>query len=194
MEPCERKGYNSRINITFRFYREDFRPYPRLCSVLASALAQGLDKGREASEGRVKREGTPICRCGIPTYVFRFLPCLLSEVSHELIFCETSMIVLGRSILRADQKGKVRASQPPPPPATSITSTTATSTNNTKHNDERDDKEERSPLDRVLQGMVYFWQCQSSSITGTEKGCGFFRILDMKAEGRGPCFGDGEGR
>ena len=27
------------------------------------------------------------------------------------------------------------------------------------------------------------------------KGCGFFRILDMKAEGRGPCVGGlGQGR
>jgi hypothetical protein len=35
--------------------------------------------------------------------------------------------------------------------------------------------------------MVFFWQCQSPGQTGDMKGCGFFRILDMKAEGRGPC-------
>lgn len=38
--------------------------------------------------------------------------------------------------------------------------------------------------------MVFFWQCQSPGQTGDMKGCGFFRILDMKAEGRGPCITD----
>jgi len=38
--------------------------------------------------------------------------------------------------------------------------------------------------------MVFFWQCQSPGQTGDMKGCGFFRILDMKAEGRGPCVVD----
>lgn len=38
--------------------------------------------------------------------------------------------------------------------------------------------------------MVFFWQCQSPGQTGDLKGCGFFRILDMGAEGRGPCIGD----
>lgn len=35
--------------------------------------------------------------------------------------------------------------------------------------------------------MVFFWQCQAPGQTGDMKGCGFFRILDMRAEGRGPC-------
>lgn len=47
----DRKGYTSRINITFRFYRPDFRPYPGL------------------GPGGAKRQGTPVCRCGIPWYV-----------------------------------------------------------------------------------------------------------------------------
>jgi hypothetical protein len=38
--------------------------------------------------------------------------------------------------------------------------------------------------------MVYFWQCQAPSRTGDMKGCGFFKILDMRGEGRGPCWGD----
>lgn len=38
--------------------------------------------------------------------------------------------------------------------------------------------------------MVFFWQCQSPGTTGDMKGCGFFKILDMKGEGRGPCWGD----
>ncbi len=33
--------------------------------------------------------------------------------------------------------------------------------------------------------MIFFWQCQSPGQTGDLKGCGFFRILDMKAEGAG---------
>lgn len=58
VEPHKRKGFNSRINITFRFYRDDFRPYPAL------ALQGGKDE-----KGGMKREGTPFCRCGIPTSV-----------------------------------------------------------------------------------------------------------------------------
>jgi hypothetical protein len=52
-------------------------------------------------------------------------------------------------------------------------------------------------LDQALSGstvkpddMVYFWQCQSPGNTGELKGCGFFKILDMGGEGRGPCWGD----
>lgn len=37
--------------------------------------------------------------------------------------------------------------------------------------------------------MLFFWQCQSPGATGDMKGCGFFKILDMKGEGRGPCIG-----
>ena len=38
--------------------------------------------------------------------------------------------------------------------------------------------------------MAFFWQCQSPGATGTLKGCGFFRMLDMVTEGRGPCIID----
>lgn len=38
--------------------------------------------------------------------------------------------------------------------------------------------------------MIFFWQCQAPGQTGDMKGCGFFRILDMKGEGRGPCIVD----
>jgi hypothetical protein len=37
--------------------------------------------------------------------------------------------------------------------------------------------------------MKFFYQCQSQTQTGDLKGCGFFRVLDMEAEGRGPCLG-----
>nr|ODN87339.1 hypothetical protein L203_03612 [Cryptococcus depauperatus CBS 7841] len=45
------------------------------------------------------------------------------------------------------------------------------------------------PIDRDLvdDDMVFFWQCQSPTQTGEENGCGFFRLLDMRKEGRGPC-------
>lgn len=74
------------------------------------------------------------------------------------------------SLLRADQKAKVRARLPPSPVKVQ--------------------KAERS--DVVDDDMVFFWQCQSPGQTGDMKGCGFFRILDIRAEGRGPCLGDVE--
>jgi len=76
------------------------------------------------------------------------------------------------SLLRADQKAKVRARLSPSPVKVQ--------------------KTERSNV--VDDDMVFFWQCQSPGQTGDMKGCGFFRILDMRAEGRGPCLGDQEGR
>jgi hypothetical protein len=55
----------------------------------------------------------------------------------------------------------------------------------------------QKPAQKIYQGqkivdddMVFFWQCQAPGQTGDMKGCGFFRILDMKAEGRGPCVVD----
>ena len=71
------------------------------------------------------------------------------------------------SVLRADQKGKTRARLPPSPA-----------------------KKAASRLDLTDDDMLYFWQCQSPSQSGELKGCGFFRLLDMRAEGRGPCIGD----
>lgn len=86
------------------------------------------------------REGTPICRCGVPT------------------------------VLRADQKAKARSRLS----STSFKSRPRASSNTNIIEDD----------------MVFFWQCQSATQTGVGKGCGFFRILDMKKEGRGPCIGD----
>lgn len=40
----------------------------------------------------------------------------------------------------------------------------------------------------VDDGMVFFWQCQASRAGKVE--CGAFKILDIKAEGRGPCMAD----
>ncbi|OXH20995.1 hypothetical protein J008_07035 [Cryptococcus neoformans] len=116
------QAFTSRINITFRFYREDFHPVPN-----AGPFGP--------------REGTPTCRCGVPT------------------------------VLRADQKAKARsrlssASSKPRPRVS-------------------------SSMNIIEDDMIFFWQCQSATQTGVGKGCGFFKILDMKKEGRGPCIGDG---
>lgn len=67
------------------------------------------------------------------------------------------------SVLRADQKGKVRASM----------------------RSDCDTLASRSPAS----DMAFFYQCQSSAVTGEMKGCGFFRLLDCEREGRGPCLG-----
>lgn len=74
---------------------------------------------------------------------------------------------LTTSLLRADQKAKVRSKLPPSPSKGTVL----------KEGVIEDD-------------MVWFWQCQSPGQTGEMKGCGFFKILDMKGEGRGPCIGD----
>lgn len=40
----------------------------------------------------------------------------------------------------------------------------------------------------VDDGMAFFWQCQASRAGKVE--CSAFKILDIKAEGRGPCMAD----
>ncbi|WWC68770.1 uncharacterized protein I206_102705 [Kwoniella pini CBS 10737] len=129
---CDQKTYTSRINITFRFYRDDFHPEPTI-----------------GPYG--PREGTPLCKCGIPT------------------------------LLRADQKAKARTRLLPPSPQKS-SSTSADSAGAGLCKEKGDDF--------VIDDMLYFWQCQSPAKTGDMKGCGFFKILDMKKEGRGPCLKD----
>ncbi|KAK4685664.1 hypothetical protein P7C73_g4482, partial [Tremellales sp. Uapishka_1] len=79
----------------------------------------------------------------------------------------TSRINLTFRLLRADQKAKVRGQSRP---AASLSA-------------------ETNSAGVIHDDMLFFWQCQSPGQTGDLKGCGFFRILDMKAEGRGPCFG-----
>ncbi|EJT47115.1 hypothetical protein A1Q1_04108 [Trichosporon asahii var. asahii CBS 2479] len=68
--------------------------------------------------------------------------------------------------LRADQKGKVRA-------AHGIRPTSVSTVNGRQIVDD---------------GMVFFWQCQGSRAGKTE--CNTFKILDINAEGRGPCMRD----
>lgn len=82
-----------------------------------------------------------------------------------------SIDVADDRLLRADQKAKARARLG-----------TASSTNGQKR--------VTNGVEVVDDDMAYFWQCQSPTSTGELKGCGFFKILDMKGEGRGPCVGD----
>ncbi|GAA6014148.1 hypothetical protein JCM11491_004120 [Sporobolomyces phaffii] len=66
-------------------------------------------------------------------------------------------------ILRPDGKGKIRASSASHPvavPASGSTNTTAATS------------------------MVFFWSCNAGA-QNEGKGCGFFRVLDMRREGRG---------
>jgi hypothetical protein len=128
----KQKTYTTRINITFRFYREDFHPLP-------SFGPYG------------PREGVLPCKCGIPT------------------------------LLRADQKAKVRS-------ILASSGKKDRESSSTRKNEKED--EDSSALGIVEDDMVFFWQCQSTCLTGDLKGCGFFKILDMKAEGRGPCIID----
>ena len=136
----EQKTFTTRINITFRFYRDDFHPSPGL-----------------GPFGR--REGTPYCKCGIPT------------------------------LLRADQKAKARsrlAPSPIKPRRRGSSSGAADDVGGDEGGEQFVEPAHRRPK-LVEDDMAFFWQCQSPGATGDLKGCGYFRILDMKAEGRGPC-------
>lgn len=42
---------------------------------------------------------------------------------------------------------------------------------------------------RNVNGDRYWWCCIGGSRTPDGKGCNFWRVMDMKAEGRGPCIG-----
>lgn len=80
--------------------------------------------------------------------------------------CTTVVEYANCRVLRADQRAKARS-------ALGVTRKSGTVSNGVVDDD-----------------MVYFWQCQSPSRTGEMKGCSFFKILDMRGEGRGPCWGD----
>ncbi len=114
------------------------------------------------------RQGTPQCKCGLPAYV-----------DYEII----SFICLLRvRLLRADQKAKARSRLAPSP-------TKAPPSSQSQPLKVEADSQ-KGGLKVIDDDMVFFWQCQSPGQTGNMKGCGFFRILEMKGEGRGPCVGD----
>jgi hypothetical protein len=82
------KPHTSRINITFRFYRPgkphsryvqrsswvDFHPSP---SAGLGARLGGIDSG-----SKIIRQGTPYCKCGIPTYVPP-IPSIAPELTRQ---------------------------------------------------------------------------------------------------------------
>ena len=107
---------NARINITFRFYRPDFRA-----------------------------QTTPRCRCDMPC------------------------------ILRPDMKNRYEDL----PPSGGL--------NNLKPEDDRNRSGERS----VNRSMVakYWWTCYAGA-RNDGQGCGLWKVMDVKAEGRGPFVGD----
>ncbi|KAI0082762.1 hypothetical protein K474DRAFT_1584910 [Panus rudis PR-1116 ss-1] len=100
-------GSNARINITFRFFRPDYRP-----------------------------SMTPKCKCGVPC------------------------------ILRPDMKS--RYSGPTPGPSTTDKGPAAS-----------------GPRDTVAK---YWWTCHAGA-QNEGKGCGLWKVMDAKAEGRGPFAG-----
>lgn len=117
------ESYIERINITFRFYRPDFRP----SRVNKATPDENL--------------GTPRCHCGIPT------------------------------ILRADQKGKASIN--------SLKTKSFTAPSQGKSTDQQTQPDCK---------LLFFWHCQGS-LQNQGKNCGFFRLLDMERERRGPCLG-----
>ncbi|KAH9811302.1 hypothetical protein DFH28DRAFT_982860 [Melampsora americana] len=117
------ESYLERINITFRFYRPDFRP---------SRVDQATPD---------ESLGTPKCHCGIPT------------------------------ILRADQKGKASIN--------SLKTKSFTGPSQGQSTDQQAQSDYK---------LLFFWQCQGN-LQNQGKNCGFFRLLDMNREHRGPCLG-----
>ena len=98
---------------------------------------------------------------------------------------DIDFMLMTRRLLRADQKAKARSRLAPSPSESRYCLTSLDGS--------RDGSKmmlENGGPRMTEDDMVFFWQCQSPGQTGDLKGCGFFRILDMKAEGRGPCVGD----
>jgi hypothetical protein len=116
------KPSRSRINITFRFFRPDFKP-----------------------------STVPICKCGTPT-------------------------VLRPDARRRGYAPEVQAKQTGPKGGDVAKDT------GTKASHPKDGGDEEAPY-------RYWWTCNGGA-TNEGKGCGFWRVMDMKAEGRGPCVMD----
>ncbi|KZT68184.1 hypothetical protein DAEQUDRAFT_728231 [Daedalea quercina L-15889] len=113
---------NARINVTFRFYRPDFRA-----------------------------QTTPRCKCGVPC------------------------------ILRPDMKNRYTA----PPPGKSDAAVFGDASGAGAHQDASD-----AGRDLVTK---YWWTCYAGA-QNEGKGCGLWKVMDVKAEGRGPFVGPLEGR
>ena len=108
-------SYNTRINITFRFYRPDFHP-----------------------------SKTPKCKCDVP--------CILRPDMKN------------RYILPDDHTDRTREE-----PDATLGSDEGTS--------------------RGTVATKYWWTCYAGA-QNDGHGCGFWKVMDVKAEGRGPFVGD----
>lgn len=145
--PLGRDGpvHTERINITFRFYRPDFRP--------KDASAPRPDRSDGSRSGPSVE--TPVCHCGIPT-ILRADQCVhLAGSSAE-----------SRLTRRNNRKGKAAK-------AAAFRGEGAASPS----------------ADGSAPPIRFFWQCQAGQ-QNEGKGCHFFKFLDLRGEGRGPCIGE----
>lgn len=85
------------------------------------------------------------------------------------------LLTRGCRLLRADQKAKARSRFGAAPGAGGVSRAGV-----------------KNGVTVLDDDMAFFWQCQSPGTTGEIKGCSFFKILDMRGEGRGPCVADEE--
>lgn len=108
-------GSNVRINITFRFFRPDFRP-----------------------------STTPKCKCGVPC------------------------------VLRPDMKNRYTYDDDSP----------------AKGNETSTPGGGKPASSRKSAVSKYWWACNGGA-QNEGKGCGMWKVMDVKAEGRGPFAGDG---
>lgn len=131
--PEQQEAHTSRINITFRFYRDGELHVPNRAD---GRLPLGARAAVQVRAAHVRSSSS------------------LGSVADS-------------RCLRADQRGKVRAAQ-------GARAGLVHSRVNGR--------------DIVDDGMAFFWQCQASRAGKVE--CGAFKVLDMKAEGRGPCMAD----
>lgn len=145
--PEDQQAYTTRINITFRFYRDGTSEKG---SVSGSHKQTSI---RYRSHCRVHVKGHLYANAAYRRKCDRDDRDKRTTSDHDF------------RLLRADQKAKARSKLPPSP--------------------------SKRPKEGVVDDdMIFFWQCQSPGQTGDLKGCGFFRVLDMVKEGRGPCIGD----
>lgn len=136
-------GSNCRINITFRFYRPDYRP-----------------------------ESIPRCKCGVP--------CILRPDMKNRIDRQAALSSSSPSFFSTDE----RIQEPNKDNARGNASDNSTVEIVNSIADGSDDgSAEKSYTTK------YWWTCYSGAQNGG-KGCGMWKVMDVKAEGRGPFFRD----
>ena len=156
----EQKAFTTRINITFRFYREGEAMHGGDLNHRFSSFAWARTVWETRRDSSL-------------------------QMRYSSVRPRSLAVADSASLLRADQKAKARSRLAPSP------------MKRRRFLGDDDCDEDPRPIDAdgevkqfVVDDMAFFWQCQSPGSTGSMKGCGFFRILDMRAEGRGPCVVD----